>query len=186
MAPLQRDCIQPGTHQYANRHLTAPEVSSTASVPHRPAISTRQSCRAAPARDWAATRDPEPLGRRTPTEEWMRDAPARPPATHRRAPGRMPPSSVDTRASHRTARRHHRHPLPAPTGCWPASADPEQHQSAPTCNPGRVALSCPSITRGRTGFDAVHETQGACRGTADLVNPAVTTIVANDNFALAA
>jgi hypothetical protein len=40
---------------------------------------------------------------------------------------------------------------------------------------------------GDTAFDVGSETRGACRGTADLVNPAVTLIVANDdNYALAA
>ncbi len=41
--------------------------------------------------------------------------------------------------------------------------------------------------RGRHGFDVDYKTQGACRGTDYLVNPAVTHIVANDdNYALAA
>ncbi len=40
---------------------------------------------------------------------------------------------------------------------------------------------------GRPGFDMDRETQGACRGTAHLVNPTVTFLVANDdNYALAA
>ena len=40
---------------------------------------------------------------------------------------------------------------------------------------------------GRPGFDVGCETLGACRGTDNLVNPAVTLIVANDdNYALAA
>jgi len=42
-------------------------------------------------------------------------------------------------------------------------------------------------TWGRLGFDVDYETQGACRGTDYLVNPAVKLIVANDdNYALAA
>jgi len=62
---------------------------------------------------------------------------------------------------------------------------PEQGESF--FNAAMTSIIAHNLKRGRPGFDVDYKTQGACRGTDYLVNPAVTLLVANDdNYALAA